>query len=80
VCVNLTPPRAPAELILVKLCEEASRPLAPDPSGWSRRSGCCSTQASRCAPEAACEWFAENRYQDNVYLHGLAVEMTQALA
>ena len=26
------------------------------------------------------EWFAENRYQDYLYLHGLSVEMAEALA
>jgi 5-methyltetrahydrofolate--homocysteine methyltransferase len=37
------------------------------------------TMGSR-ASEAAREWFAENRYQDYLYLHGLSVEMTEALA
>ncbi|MFP3479925.1 vitamin B12 dependent-methionine synthase activation domain-containing protein, partial [Burkholderia sp. SIMBA_057] len=32
-----------------------------------------------CA-EVAREWFAENRYQDYLYLHGLSVEMTEAMA
>ena len=32
------------------------------------------------ASEAAREWFAENRYQDYLYLHGLSVEMAEALA
>jgi broad specificity phosphatase PhoE len=30
------------------------------------------------ASEAAREWFAENRYQDYLYLHGLSVEMAEA--
>ncbi len=32
------------------------------------------------ASEAAREWFAENRYQDYLYLHGLSVEMAEAFA
>ena len=32
------------------------------------------------ASEAAREWFAENRYQDYLYLHGLSVEMAEAMA
>ncbi len=32
------------------------------------------------ASEAAREWFADNRYQDYLYLHGLSVEMAEALA
>jgi 5-methyltetrahydrofolate--homocysteine methyltransferase len=32
------------------------------------------------ASEVAREWFAENRYQDYLYLHGLGVEMAEALA
>jgi len=31
----------------------------------------------RRASEAAREWFAENRYQDYLYLHGLSVEMAE---
>src|SRR6516164_8983310 len=34
----------------------------------------------RRASEAAREWFAENRYQDYLYLHGLSVEMPEAFA
>ncbi|MGH7115455.1 MAG: methionine synthase, partial [Stellaceae bacterium] len=34
----------------------------------------------RRASEAAREWFADNRYQDYLYLHGLSVEMAEALA
>ena len=34
----------------------------------------------RRASEVAREWFAENRYQDYLYLHGLVVEMAEALA
>src|SRR5438067_12006327 len=34
----------------------------------------------RRASEVAREWFAENRYQDYLYLHGLSVEMAEALA
>ena len=34
----------------------------------------------RRASDAAREWFAENRYQDYLYLHGLSVEMAEALA
>jgi 5-methyltetrahydrofolate--homocysteine methyltransferase len=34
----------------------------------------------RRASEAARAWFAENRYQDYLYLHGLSVEMAEALA
>jgi 5-methyltetrahydrofolate--homocysteine methyltransferase len=30
--------------------------------------------------EVAREWFAENRYQDYLYLHGLSVEMAEAMA
>jgi 5-methyltetrahydrofolate--homocysteine methyltransferase len=30
--------------------------------------------------DIAHEWFAENRYQDYLYLHGLGVEMAEALA
>jgi 5-methyltetrahydrofolate--homocysteine methyltransferase len=32
------------------------------------------------ASEVAREWFAENRYQDYLYLHGLSVEMAEAMA
>jgi 5-methyltetrahydrofolate--homocysteine methyltransferase len=32
------------------------------------------------ASEAAREWFADNRYQDYLYLHGLSVEMAEAFA
>ena len=32
------------------------------------------------ASETARQWFAENRYQDYLYLHGLGVEMAEALA
>jgi 5-methyltetrahydrofolate--homocysteine methyltransferase len=32
------------------------------------------------ASEAAREWFGENRYQDYLYLHGLSVEMAEAMA
>ncbi|MDR3517020.1 MAG: methionine synthase [Azospirillaceae bacterium] len=32
------------------------------------------------ASDVARDWFAENRYQDYLYLHGLSVEMTEALA
>ncbi|SOD99741.1 methionine synthase [Caenispirillum bisanense] len=32
------------------------------------------------ASDIAREWFAENRYQDYLYLHGLSVEMAEALA
>ena len=32
------------------------------------------------ASEVAREWFAENRYQDYLYLHGLGVEMAEAIA
>ncbi|HLI12638.1 MAG TPA: methionine synthase [Alphaproteobacteria bacterium] len=32
------------------------------------------------ASDVAREWFADNRYQDYVYLHGLGVEMAEALA
>jgi 5-methyltetrahydrofolate--homocysteine methyltransferase len=34
----------------------------------------------RRASDAAREWFADNRYQDYLYLHGLSVEMAEALA
>ncbi len=34
----------------------------------------------RRASEAAREWFAQDRYQDYLYLHGLSVEMAEALA
>jgi 5-methyltetrahydrofolate--homocysteine methyltransferase len=32
------------------------------------------------ASDIAREWFAENRYQDYLYLHGLGVEMAEAMA
>jgi 5-methyltetrahydrofolate--homocysteine methyltransferase len=32
------------------------------------------------ASEIARQWFAENRYQDYLYLHGLSVEMAEAMA
>jgi 5-methyltetrahydrofolate--homocysteine methyltransferase len=32
------------------------------------------------ASEVARAWFAENRYQDYLYLHGLSVEMAEAMA
>jgi 5-methyltetrahydrofolate--homocysteine methyltransferase len=32
------------------------------------------------ASEVAREWFEENRYQDYLYLHGISVEMAEALA
>ena len=32
------------------------------------------------ASDTARQWFAENRYQDYLYLHGLSVEMAEALA
>jgi 5-methyltetrahydrofolate--homocysteine methyltransferase len=32
------------------------------------------------ASETAREWFADNRYQDYLYLHGLSVEMAEAFA
>ena len=34
----------------------------------------------RRASDAAREWFADNRYQDYLYLHGLSVEMAEAFA
>jgi 5-methyltetrahydrofolate--homocysteine methyltransferase len=34
----------------------------------------------RRASEAAREWFADNRYQDYLYLHGLSVEMAEGFA
>ncbi|MBV8889721.1 MAG: methionine synthase [Alphaproteobacteria bacterium] len=34
----------------------------------------------RRASEVAREWFADNRYQDYLYLHGLSVEMAEAFA
>jgi len=34
----------------------------------------------REASEVARQWFAENRYKDYLYLHGLSVEMAEALA
>ncbi|MBV9587057.1 MAG: methionine synthase, partial [Alphaproteobacteria bacterium] len=34
----------------------------------------------RRASEAAREWFADNRYQDYLYLHGFSVEMAEAFA
>ncbi|HVC50429.1 MAG TPA: methionine synthase [Stellaceae bacterium] len=37
------------------------------------------TMGSR-ASDVAREWFADNRYQDYLYLHGLSVEMAEALA
>jgi 5-methyltetrahydrofolate--homocysteine methyltransferase len=32
------------------------------------------------ASDVAREWFAQNRYKDYLYLHGLSVEMTEAMA
>jgi 5-methyltetrahydrofolate--homocysteine methyltransferase len=32
------------------------------------------------ASQVAREWFAEDRYQDYLYLHGLGVEMAEAMA
>ena len=32
------------------------------------------------ASDVARQWFAENRYQDYLYLHGISVEMAEALA
>ncbi len=32
------------------------------------------------ATEVARQWFADNRYQDYLYLHGLSVEMAEAFA
>ena len=32
------------------------------------------------ASEVARAWFEENRYQDYLYLHGLSVEMAEAMA
>ncbi len=32
------------------------------------------------ASDVARQWFADNRYQDYLYLHGLGVEMTEAMA
>jgi len=32
------------------------------------------------ASEAAREWFAADRYQDYLYLHGISVEMAEAFA
>jgi 5-methyltetrahydrofolate--homocysteine methyltransferase len=32
------------------------------------------------ASEVARQWFAENKYQDYLYLHGLSVEMAEAMA
>ena len=37
------------------------------------------TMGSR-ASDVAREWFAQDKYQDYLYLHGLSVEMTEALA
>lgn len=37
------------------------------------------TMGQHCA-EMARNWFAENRYQDYLYLHGISVEMTEAMA
>ena len=37
------------------------------------------TMGQHCA-EVARQWFADNLYQDYLYLHGLSVEMTEALA
>ena len=34
----------------------------------------------RRASDVAREWFADNRYQDYLYLHGLSVEMAEAMA
>jgi 5-methyltetrahydrofolate--homocysteine methyltransferase len=36
--------------------------------------------AGRQASETAREWFAQNKYQDYLYLHGLSVEITEAMA
>jgi 5-methyltetrahydrofolate--homocysteine methyltransferase len=32
------------------------------------------------ASDVAREWFADNRYQDYLYLHGLSVELAEAMA
>ncbi|WP_264816600.1 vitamin B12 dependent-methionine synthase activation domain-containing protein, partial [Gluconobacter kondonii] len=32
------------------------------------------------ASDIARDWFEENRYQDYLYLHGLSVEMAEAMA
>jgi len=37
------------------------------------------TVGQHCS-EVAREWFADNRYQDYLYLHGLSVEMAEAMA
>ncbi|MEJ0069685.1 MAG: vitamin B12 dependent-methionine synthase activation domain-containing protein [Pseudomonadota bacterium] len=37
------------------------------------------TMGSRVS-EVARQWFAENRYQDYLYLHGVGVEMAEAMA
>src|SRR5260370_35947063 len=37
------------------------------------------TMGSR-ASEVARAWFAENRYQDYLYLHGIGVELAEAIA
>jgi cobalamin-dependent methionine synthase I len=49
-------------------------------SGFRGRADLPSTAGGWRASEAAREWFAENRYQDYLYLHGLSVEMAEALA
>ena len=36
--------------------------------------------AGQRASDVARQWFDENRYQDYLYLHGLGVEMAEALA
>lgn len=36
--------------------------------------------AGRQASETAREWFAQDKYQDYLYLHGLSVEITEAMA
>ena len=51
-------------------------------SGWAQRDviGLQVVTMGTRASEAAREWFAADRYQDYLYLHGISVEMAEAFA
>src|SRR5262249_31228740 len=52
----------------------------PGPDGERDVIGLQVVTMGRRASDVAREWFAENRYQDYLYLHGLSVEMAEAFA
>jgi 5-methyltetrahydrofolate--homocysteine methyltransferase len=74
--------------------EVAASPAAPAEGGWRMhrrflpRRRRCTARRDRPAggdrrPEGldtARDWFEDNRYQDYLYLHGLSVEMAEAMA